>query len=338
MSKHNLISIDLAKNVFQVCAFTKSNDIVFNKKLSRSEIAHFIAQQASTVIAMEACYSSHYWARLFESLGHKVTLLPAQHVTPFVRGNKSDRNDAVAIAEAAQRPNITPVPIKTIEQQDIQTLHRMRERYISHRTGLINQTRGLLAEYGLIAAQGHRAFCELLRTASEPSNKLISPIIKTQLNCIADGFYAVCDRVDDIQKTLDDIAKNSHCCQILMSIPGIGVLNATAIYSAIARGQQFGSAREFAVWLGLTPKQSSSGNTFKSSGITKRGNRYLRKQLVHGARAAVSRSRNKQDSVSIWINNLVARRGVQKTYIAYAARMARIAWVLLQRNEMYKAV
>lgn len=338
MSKHNVISIDLAKNVFQVCGFTKNNQVTFNKKITRPEISLFIAQQEPTLIAMEACYSSHYWARLFESYGHSVKLLPAQHVTPFVRGNKSDRNDAVAIAEAAQRPNIIPVPIKSIEQQDIQSLHRMRERYVSHRTGLINQTRGLLAEYGIVSAKGHRAFCQLLRTASDPSNKLLSELVKTQLHYIADEFYSMCDRINDIQKTLGTIEKNNPCCQILSSIPGIGTINSTAIYSAIKQGQQFKSAREFAVWLGLTPKQSSSGNTFKSSGITKRGNRYLRKQLVHGARSAVSRSRDKQDSMSLWINKLIARRGIQKAYVAYAARMARLAWILLQRNEMYKSM
>lgn len=338
MKQHKLIAIDLAKNVFQACGLSQSNTVSFNKKLSRKELPRFIAKQTPTIIAMEACYSSHYWARLFESFGHTVKLIPAQHVTPFVVGNKSDRNDAIAIAEATQRPHITHVPIKSVEQQDIQSLLRFRERYIAQRTSLINQTRGLLAEYGVVTPQGHKGFCDMLHRVLDPVNPCVSAIMKKQLHNIADEYYAMCDRIDDLQTTLQQIADANPYCRLLMTIPGIGIVNATSIYSAIARGQQFNSARAFAVWLGLTPRQSSSGNSFKSGGITKRGNRYLRKQLIHGARAAVSRSRNKTDALSVWANQLVARRGVQKAYVAYAARMARLAWILLQKNECYRAM
>lgn len=337
MTKHNVIAIDLAKTIFQVCGMTKQNKTVFNKSLSRTKLPEFMAQQPPTEVVMEACYSSHFWARRFETMGHKVKLLPAQHVTPFVRGNKSDRNDALAIAEASRRPNITAVPIKSIEQQDIQSLHRIRERYIAHRTGLMNQARGLLAEYGLVAPQGHKAFCILLRETSQPVCHL-SAIIKTQITQVAEEYYSQCDRIEEISAVLKNIANNNEYCKILLSIPGIGFINATAIYSAIGKGSQFKNAREFAVWLGLTPKQSSSGTTFKSGGITKRGNRYLRKQLVHGARAAVSRCKNKTDSLSLWVNQLVARRGAPKAYVATAARMARLAWVLMHKKEMYRAV
>jgi len=299
MAKHNVISIDLAKTIFQVCGMNKQHKMVFNKPLSRTKLPQFMAQQAPTEVVMEACYSSHFWARRFESMGHTVKLLPAQHVTPFVRGNKSDRNDAVAIAEASRRPNISTVPIKSIEQQDIQSLHRIRERYIAHRTGLMNQTRGLLAEYGIVVPQGHKAFCLLLREVSQPSCQDISSMIKIQIASVTDEYYLQCDRIEEISSTLKEIAN--------------------------------------AVWLGLTPKQSSSGTTFKSGGITKRGNRYLRKQLVHGARAAVSRCRNKNDSISLWANQLIARRGAAKTYVAMAARMARLAWVLMNKKEMYQA-
>ena len=336
MTKHNLISVDLAKNVFQLCAMTEHQRITFNKSLKRQDLAEFMLKQEPTNIVMEACYSSHYWARRFISMGHTVKILPAQHVSPFVRGNKSDRNDAVAIAEAARRPNILPVPVKSAEQQDIQCLHRMRERYISHRTGLINQTRGLMSEYGIVAPKGHKAFCLLLRDLSLPENEDLSPVLKAQLNQVADEYYDQTNRIEDITRQISDIANQHPLCRLLRSIPGIGVINATAIYSAIGNGSQFNNAREFAVWLGLTPKQSSSGESFKSAGITKRGNRYLRKQLVHGARSALSRSKNKTDHLSRWGNQLVARRGIQKASVAMAARMARLAWILLQRNEAYK--
>ena len=338
MIQHNLIAIDLAKNVFQVCGMSKQQKVIFNKQLKRTALAAFMANQPPVEVAMEACYSSHYWGRCFEALGHRVSLLPAQHVSPFVRGNKSDRNDAVAIAEAACRPNIKSVPLKTVAQQDIQALHRLRERYISQRTGLINQTRGLLSEYGIIAPQGHRQFCLLLRQVCQPADKQLSALLKAQINQAADDYYSLTDRIEELTKILTRLAATNPYCVQLMTIPGIGVINATAIVSAIGNGSQFANGREFAVWLGLTPRQSSSGDSFKSAGITKRGNRYLRKQLVHGARAALSRCRKKTDALSLWANRLVARRGVNKATVALAARMARIAWVLLQRNEPYKAL
>jgi len=337
MIKHNLISIDLAKNVFQVCRFEGLQNIVFNKKVKRDELIALMANQPISEVAMEACYSSHYWARIFEAQGHNVKLLPAQHVTPFVRGNKSDQNDAIAIAEAARRPNISSVPIKTVYQQDIQCLRRIHERHIAHRTGLMNQARGLLSEYGFVAIHGHAAFRRLLVDAQQP-NSTLSPLIKYQLDQIKAEYHLHTEQIDEITEALKAIAKECNLCKLLLTIPGIGVINATAIVSAIGQGKQFKSARELAVWLGLTPKQASSGDRFKSGAITKRGNRYLRKQLVHGARTAISRCRNKNDALSRWANQLIARRGIQKACVAMAARMARIVWVLLHKQENYKVM
>jgi len=176
-----------------------------------------------------------------------------------------------------------------------------------------------------------------MREICQSESEVLSPLLKRQLGGIADEYYACTDRIDDLLQTLTTITKQNPLCQLLLSIPGIGVINATAVVSAIGSGTQFKNAREFAVWLGLTPKQMSSGDSFKSSGITKRGNRYLRKQLVHGARSTISRCKNKTDSLSRWGNQLVARRGIQKATVAMAARLARISWVLLQRQERYKA-
>lgn len=207
MANHNLISVDLAKNVFQFCGMTNHNKVVFNRTLRRNEVIAFMKSQAPVEVAMEACYSSHYWARRFQEMGHTVTLLPAQHVSPFVRGNKSDRNDAVAIAEAARRPNILSVPVKSVDQQDIQCLHRFRERYVAHRTALINQTRGLLSEYGIIAPKGHKAFCKLLQRVSQPDCTEISPLLKPELRRIADEYYDHTDRIADITRQLTAIAQ-----------------------------------------------------------------------------------------------------------------------------------
>ena len=172
--------------------------------------------------------------------------------------------------------------------------------------------------------------------AGQPSNTTLSPMIKHELNQVAEEYSWHTEQIGEILETLTSMSKSNALCKLRLSIPGIGVINATAIYSSIGNGQQFKNARELAVWLGLTPRQASSGETFKSSGITKRGNRYLRKQLVHGARAAVSRCKNKQDKLSVWANKLVARRGLQKAYVAMAARMARLAWVILHKQEAYK--
>lgn len=336
MNKVTLLAVDLAKEVFQVAGFTDRMKEDFNRQIKRKDLHTFMARQPACEVVMEACYSSHYWARSFQQMGHRVRLLPAQHVTPFVRGNKSDHNDAVAIAEASHRPNIIAVPIKTVEQKDIQSLHRIRDLCVSRRTSLMNQTRGLLSEYGVISTKGHNAFLKLLSEVADPENDAISFTLKAQFIHVRDEYQELTLRIADIQKELTTIVTRQPLCQLLSSIPGIGVINATAIYSAIGNGSQFGSAREFAVWLGLTPIQRSSGNSFSSGGITKRGDRYLRKQLVHGARALLYRCRNKTDRLSLWANTLIARRGFNKACVAMAARLARICWTLLQKKEMYR--
>jgi len=336
MTQHKLIAIDLAKNVFQVCLMNKNNTVVVNKQLRRSELMAYIQKQEPTTVAMEACYSSHYWARSFQEMGHEVKLIPAQFVKPFVRGNKSDRNDAVAIAEAAQRPNLKAVPIKSLHQQDIQCLHRIRERCVRNRTGLVNQTRGLLSEFGVIAPQGLSSFNQLLCELMEPKENRLTPIFKNQLGRIADEYYAITDRLDEINKELKTLAETIPACRLLMTIPWIGCINATGLYSAIGNGSQFNNGRELAVWLGLNPRQFGSGEKQTSGGITKRGNRYLRKQLVHGARAIASRYKNREDRVAQWCNALMERRGKHKAYVGLANKLARIVWAVLNKNEPYK--
>lgn len=337
MVQNNVIAIDLAKNVFQVCGMTDRFKVDFNNVVKRKDLLHVIAQQPPAHVVMEACYSSHYWARRFQSLGHEVSLLPAQHVAPFVRGNKSDRNDALAIAEAYQRPNIIAVPIKSEEQQAILSLHRMRERYTSQRIGLTNQTRGLLSEYGVITPKGHKAFCAMLSRISSPENTELPTLLKQQLSSITQEYAWHKQRLDELNQMLSSLATSNANCRLLLTIPGIGPINATAIVSVIGNGSQFNSGGEFAVWLGLTPKQFSSAESFKSTGISERGDRYLRKQLVHGARTVIRNSKNKTDKLDRWDRQLIARRGTQKATVGMAARLARLAWVLLQKQEPYQA-
>jgi len=336
MCKVTLLAVDLAKDVFQVAGFTRKQKVVFNKQIRRKNLLEFMVQQSPCEVVMEACYSSHYWARCFENMGHTVRLLPAQHVTPFVRGNKSDRNDTVAIAEASRRANIIAVPIKSVARQDIQCLHRMREQSVTRRTALMNQVRGLLSEYGVVASQGHKAFVRLLTEITDPQSESVSAYLKVQFRFMLEEYHQLSERIAGIKKELTLVVEREPQCQLMQSIPGIGVINSTALFSAIGNGQQFNSSREFAVWPGLTPRQSSSGNSFKSGGITKRGDRYLRKQLVHGARALLYRCKGRSDRLSNWANALVARRGYNKAAVALAARLARLCWTLLQKNEMYK--
>jgi len=316
MNKVTLISVDLAKDVFQVAGFTDRLKEVFNRQIKRGDLTRFLVQQPTCEVVMEACYSSHYWGRVFRDMGHRVRLLPAQHVKPFVRGNKSDHNDAVAIAEASRRPKINEVPIKTVAQQEIQSLQ---------------------SEYGVVCPKGHKSFLKLIGEISDPESIVLSASIKIQYRLIAEEYHQLTARITGINEQLRQIVVEQPECQLLSSIPGIGVINATAIYSAIGGGNQFKNAREFAVWLGLTPRQSSSGNSFSSGGITKRGDRYLRKQLVHGARALLCSCRNKTDRLSMWANALVARRGYNKACVGLAARLARLCWILLQKKEVYEA-
>lgn len=336
MNQSNTIAIDLAKNVFQICVLSSSNKILKEKRLSRAKLPEFMAKQTPSIVTMEACYSSHYWARVFLSMGHTVHMIPAQHVKPFVRGNKNDRNDALAIAEASFRPNIRFVPVKSVEQQDIQSLHRIRDKLVARRTAIVNQSRGLLSEYGVFINESVAEFKKALSVICDPSDQSVSSILKQQLCHTSVEFTQLTKRILEIESELRKYANRVEGCQHLMSIPGIGIINATALFASIGNGSQFSKPKELSVWLGLTPKQFASGDRSFNTGITKRGNHYLRKQLIHGARALIYRVKNKEDKLSIWIKQLIERRGVHKAIVATANRLARIAWLLLHRNEDYK--
>jgi transposase len=333
MEHNKLIAIDLAKSVFQVCMLGNDNNIISNKKLSRKELHQFLAQQELSTVAMEACYSSHYWGRICLELGHDPKLIPAQHVKPFLRGNKNDANDALAIAEAAKRPGLRFVPIKSSQQQGLQSLHRIRERLTSSRRNLSNQTRGLLSEYGVILPKGYGPFKKGLAAALDDSR--LSDLLKQQLQCIYQEFGQLSTRLLELNKQICAMANQSSECQLLMTIPGIGPIISTAMVGSIDVKNHFRSAREFAVWLGLTPRQSGSGGRSVMLGITKRGDRYLRKQLIHGARAAMRTCRGRDDQFSQWVNSLIARRGLNKACVALAHKLARLSWILLQRKEPF---
>ncbi len=331
--KLRTIGVDLAKNVFQACGVNEYIKPQFNTKLKRAELLDFMRQQSPTTVIMEACYSAHYWGREISKLGHDVKLIPAQHVSPFVRGNKNDHNDAFAIVEASQRAHIRFVPIKTEYQQEICCLHRIRERLIKNKTALSNQARGLFSEFGIVFSGGHKAFTESL------SQVMNDPKYSGNLQNMATDFLGeyelIVSRIKQIERQLKSFVEGCQSGRILMSIPGIGFINASAILAAIDKGQAFNTPKEFAVWLGLTPKQHASGNINKMGGITKRGDRYLRKQLVHGARALISRAAGKEDVLSQWANHLRQRKPFNQVAVAMAHRLARLIWILLTRQERY---
>ena len=334
MNYPTLIGIDLAKSVFQV-AVMHNGKVQSNQRLSRSRLGTFIANHPQATIAMEACFSAHYWARTFETYGHQVLLIPPQFVKPFSRGNKTDANDALAIIEAAQRPNLNCVPVKTIYQQDIQNLHRIRKRLVGNRTALINQTRGLLLEFGIVCAVGKKGFLLGLETALNAS--AVSDLFKTQLHATLDELQWLAERITQIEDALKAYVEQDAYCRIVCSIPGIGYLNASALVCKYGTGAQFNRARSLSVHLGLTPRLCASGHRHQLLGITKRGDPYLRKQLIQGAKALlIVANKRKDDVLCQWAVRVKQRRGHHIAAVALANRLARLAWVLLQKRELYQ--
>lgn len=332
-----LVSIDLAKNVFQVCIYSKSGKILSNKKIKRKGLSQAIEQIGPDRITMETCYSANHWGRVFQAMGHEVNLIPAQHVKPFVRGNKNDANDAIAIAEASLRPNIRFVPVKTVLQQDIQMLHRVRQRHVTGRTALVNQIRGLLSEYGVVVVQGWRKLRQQLPLILEDAENELSPIARQSLSQLQEELSTINRWVEEDNRYLAEILEDNEDYQRLLVTPGFGPMLASAAIAGIGNGAQFSSARQMAAWLGLTPRGEASGDRSSMKGISKRGNRYLRTLFIHGARAVVNWCQKKTDPLNLWIQQLIARRGRHKAIVAVAHKLARFAWVMLNRKVDYRA-
>lgn len=331
------LSIDLAKGVFQICGLNSHNNTLFNKKVTRSKLLIEVLNCKPDLIFMESCYSATYWGRLFESHGFTVKLIPAQHVLPFVKGNKNDKNDALAIAEASMRPNIHFVPIKTIEQQDIQCLHRVRQRLIAHRTGLTNQIRGLLSDYGIIFARGHRVILKSLNGLIEDMSNNLSFTMRELLHELLQELQDKNAQIKKIEDKIESLSSKLKGFDKLMNTPGIGLLNASALISSIGDGKQFTSARGFAAFLGLVPKHKQSGTTLKSQGISKNGNRYLRTLLIHAGRTIVSNYKNTDDPLKKFAMKIKEKRGKHKAYVAVAHKLSRIVWAMLTKDQAYNA-
>ncbi len=331
------IGIDIAKNVFHVVCCNAANQIVRKKAVKRQQLLTYLSTQPASLVAMEACATSNYWGREITALGHTVKLLPAQHVKAFLTGNKNDYNDAYAIVIASQQLHIKAVPIKTIEQQDNQLVHKVRELAVGQRTALCNQIRGLLLEYGVSVKQGvknlRKAIIGLLDDASS-----FSASFGQVLGLLYRQLVLLDNSIEQYSEQIKKQADRNDICQRLQGIPGIGPIVASGIFNEIGNGSAYQKGRDVSASLGLVPRQHSTGGKDVLLGISKRGNRYLRCLLIQGAKAVVSRAKNKTDKLSQWINKVVATRGHNKACVAYANKMARIAWAVTVSGESYQAL
>lgn len=334
--KDTLIGLDLAKNIFHLVVLNLANKLVKRKKLGRKQLAVFIAKLEPCVIAMEACASSHYWARKFEADGHNVILLPPQHVKGYLRGQKNDYNDALAIAEAASHGTIRPVPIKSVGGQDEQAFHRIRRQLKGDQTRLINQVRGLLGEYGIILRQGIATFRREIPCVIDDADNGLSERFRGLLRRQYQRFLSLEEEVAWYLDQLKAQSKSDDVCQRLCGLPGFGPVISSAYKSWIGDGKQFKKGRDASAALGVVPRQHSTGGKSLLMGITKRGDSYVRCLVIHGARSVVLRAPTKTDPLSQWINRLVATRGFNKAVVALANKLVRIAWVVVARNEIYR--
>ena len=348
MGKHNktgvsqkgqvvILGIDLSKKSFQLHGVDAKGHVVIRKKLSRKALLPFIANLPECVIAIEACGGSHYWCRKFTELGHKVRIIAPQFVKPFVKSNKNDAADAEAICEAAQRPSVRFVPSKSVEQQDIQSIHRIRSQAVARRTALGNQIRGLLMEYGVIIPKGISFIRKQIPLVLEDAENDLTVLFRELLNELYEEMVHLDKRIEKLELKLEAIAANSKECQLLLSIPGIGLLSATALLAAIGDISAFKNGRELAAWLGLVPRQHSTGGTPTLLGISKRGDTYLRTLLIHGGRTVVRVADKHDDRRNQWVKELDKRRGKNISAVAVANKNARIAWAVLSKKEPYKA-
>jgi transposase len=332
----SVLGIDIAKRVFHAVGTDETGKIVFRKRLSRQELMPFIAKLPPVLIGMEACGGAHYWARRFGEHGHDVKLMAPQFVKPYVKSNKNDMRDAEAIAEAVTRPTMRFVPIKAIDQQDIQALHRVRERLMGERTALVNEVHGLMQEYGIVMPKGVSQFRQAVVDRLESEQDKLTALSQEMFRKLVEEFVALEEQLAYDQDKLDTLAKTHPECQRLMTIPGIGPLGATALIAAVSDASAFHNGRQFAAWLGLVPRQHTTGGKAYLLGMSKRGDSYLRKLLIHGARATMRWVGLKTDRRSQWIRQLLERRGKNRTAVAVANKNARIVWALLTSQQVYE--
>lgn len=331
------VGLDIAKNTFQVHGIARHGQPLLKRKLSRGRVLEFFANLPGCVIGLEACAGAHYWARELIKLGHEVRLMPPQYVRPYVKTNKHDAADAEACCEAVQRPGMRFVPVKHEQQQALLMLHRIRDRLIAERTGTINAIRGHMAEFGMVAAQRGTGLKDLVAVIADLDDLRLPALARELLVLQVEHLRQIEARITALDGRLVRQAREDEACKRLTEAPGIGPVIATAMVATVGDARLFSSGRSFAAWLGLTPRQHATGGKQRLLGISKRGDGYLRRQLMHGARSLVRLAQGRERHPWAWINALLARRPFNVVVAAVANKLARMIWAMLSRGEAYRA-
>lgn len=330
-----VLGIDLGKNSCSVVGLDEAGKVIMRRRVHRDGVIKIASGLAPCTVAMEACCGAHHLGRILRNCGHEVRLMSPEYVLPYVKAQKNDDRDAEAIAEAATRPTMRFIELKSAEQLDMQSLHRVRERLVSERTALMNQLRAILLERGVVIPQGRRKLEDHLRTMLEGEEAPLSPRVWSLLKDLQAEWCELDRRIEGLSDEFAAQAKTDDAARRLATIPGIGVLNATALVAAVGNAATFARGRDLAAWLGLVPRQMTTGGKPRLMGITKRGNKYLRKLLVHGARAALPSLSASSTPLGKWLRSLLERAHKNTVIVALANKLARIAWAVLRQGGTY---
>jgi transposase len=333
--KITTIGIDLAKIVFQIHGVDERGKVGVRKQLKRAEMLVYFANLEPCLIGMEACGSAHYWARKLEGYGHTVKLMAPQFVKPYVKTNKNDMADAEAICEAVSRPNMRFVAIKSVEQQAILSVHRARQGFVKARTAQGNQIRGLLAEFGIIIPQGIRSISKQIPEILENGENGLPGTMRNLIDRLTENLKEMDRQVKELEAKIQLWHRENAASCKLAEIPGLGPITASAIVATVGDAREFKNGRQLAAWLGLVPKQHSSGGKQTLLGISKRGDTYLRTLMIHGARAVIRFAENKAEP-NVWLGKLMARRNKNIAAVALANKNARVVWALLANNRIFR--
>jgi transposase len=330
------IGLDLAKHWFQIHGIDAAGKVVVRRRLRRAEVVEFFRRQGPCLVGMEACATAHHWARELIALGHEVKLMPPAYVKAYVKRNKNDAADAEAICEAVTRPSMRFVPVKDVDQQSVLMMHRARNLLVRQRTMLVNALRAHLAEFGIIAPQGLRHI-ERLAGAIEEDSPALPELARSILRLVVAQLNDTQAKVRQIEAKLAKWHRSNRVSKLLATVPGVGIMGASAIAATVSDPNLFRSGREFAAWLGMTPRQNSSGGKERLGRTSKRGDKYIRCLLVAGAVAILRHARNRATKDAAWVRALLARRPAKVVAVALANRTARIVWAVMARGEAYRA-
>jgi transposase len=333
--KITTIGVDLAKAVFQIHGVDERGKVAVRKQLKRSDMSSYFANLETCLIGMEACGSAHHWARKLQGFGHTVKLMSPQFVKPYVKTNKNDMADAEAICEAVSRPNMRYVPVKTVEQQAILSVHRARSGFVKARTAQANQIRGLLSEFGVVIPKGIHSIMKRIPEILEDGENGLPGTMRNLLQRLTENLKEMDRQVDELEMQIQLWHRENEASRRLAEIPGIGPITASAIVATVGKAREFKNGRQLAAWMGLVPKQNSSGGKQNLLGISKRGDTYLRTLLIHGARSVIRYAESKADEGS-WLRKLMARRNKNVAAVALANKNARTIWALLAHDRTFR--